>query len=407
MEWWSGMNAGPLEFRSRLRSCIIRHCCPLLIVAATIAASRACANEPFSGRGYCSFLQTVAAPDKNDPWFIEGNVLSRLEGTWRPVQHCSLDGSLRTRLIYGDFVEQIPGYANLLSRSAGFLKLSRIVDSGQSWLVHSEIDRLSAEVTAGSWSVRAGRQRINWGLNLAWNPNDVFNTFSLFDVDYPERPGTDAMLVEYYPSPTSDAQLVWQAGEIPDSMAFAGLFRFNTWGYDLQAIGGVVRQDLVAGGGWAGQIGGGGCRGECTWFHPLPGASDHTEVVSACVSGDYTFTHSLYVHAALLYTSNGSTAKHRDPASVRELLSLSAKKLSTSRYSCFGQVSYPVTPLLHATVMTVINPLDRSFCVNPTLRISIADNTECSLLAQLFEGDARTEFGAYGMFVMGRLRWDF
>jgi hypothetical protein len=376
-------------------------------VIITAMAGLAYSSETLSGKGYLSNLQTVAAHDRNSPWLIEGNLLNRLEGAWQPIKYLSVNGSLRTRLIYGDFVEQVPGYATMLSRSAGFLKMSRVIDDGQSWLVHSEIDRLYAEATAGSWQVRAGRHRINWGLNLAWNLNDLFNTFSLFDVDYPERPGTDAVLVEYYPSPTSDAQLVWQAGETPDSMGFAGLYRFNRWGYDFQAIGGVVRQDLATGGGWSGQIAGGGFRGECTWFHPLSDTSNSIDVISACVSGDYTFSINLYVHAALLYTSNGSAEKHRDPASLHDLLSLSAKKLSTSRYSCLGQITYPITPLLKADLMTVVNPIDRSLCLNPTLRFSISDNIDLSLLAQLFKGDTRTEFGDYGAFVMAKLRWSF
>ncbi|MBN1129003.1 MAG: hypothetical protein JXA71_08455 [Chitinispirillaceae bacterium] len=358
-------------------------------------------------KGHLSYLHTVASQNSGSPLLIEGNLHNRIDAAWRATGAATLNGSLRTRLLYGDFVEQSPDYGASLSQSTGYFKLSRVLDDGPSWLLHSEIDRLYGEAGYGAWQVVAGRQRINWGLNLVWNPHDLFNAYSLFDVDYPERPGTDAVSVEYYPSETSNAQLVWQAGETLDSMAFAGRYRRSVYGYDIQAIGGLVKQDLVAGGGWSGAVAGGAFRGEAAWFHPTKAGAGSTDIVSACVSGDYTFSWSLYAHAAFLYTSNGSAQKTRSPATINDLLSLSAKKLSTSRYSCLGQVSYPVTPLVNADLTGVINPIDHSFYACPTVRVSVSDNSELSLLAQVFEGKENSEFGAYGMFAMGRFRWSF
>jgi hypothetical protein len=375
------------------------------LVFVFAAAAVSFASESVSGRGYLSYLNTVSAQDRHSPWLVEGTVHSRLDAVWHAAQALSFTGALRTRLLYGDFVEQVPDYTASLSRSRGYFRLSRVIDEGRSWLLHSEIDRLYAEATAGKLQVRLGRHRINWGMNLAWNPNDLFNTYSLFEVDYPERPGSDALLFEYYPSPSSDAQLVWKAADRGDSMALAALYRCNYRGYDVQGIAGVVENDLVAGCGWAGQVRGGGFRGEMTWFHSLEDAAP--DAVSASVSGDYTFSCNLYAHAAVLYTSSGSAAASRAPASMDELLSLSAKKLSTSRYSCFGQLAYPVTPLVNAEIMAVVNPVDFSLYVNPSLRISVADDWELTLMAQVFEGRRNTEFGGYGVFGMGRLRWSF
>ena len=58
--------------------------------------------------------------------------------------------------------------------------------SADSWFLHTMLDRAWIDYTRGKLQLRLGRQRINWGTNLVWNPNDVFNTFSYFDFDYEE-----------------------------------------------------------------------------------------------------------------------------------------------------------------------------------------------------------------------------
>ena len=60
--------------------------------------------------------------------------------------------------------------------------------------------------------LRIGRQRINWGVNLAWNPNDLFNAYSLIDFDYQERPGSDAIRFQYYMGDLSVLNLQYNPG---------------------------------------------------------------------------------------------------------------------------------------------------------------------------------------------------
>ena len=112
------------------------------LVFVLAAAAVSFASENLSGRGYLSYLNTVFAQDRHSPWLIEGTVHSRLDAVWHAAQALSLTGALRTRLLYGDFVEQVPDYAASLSQSRGYFRLSRVIDEGRSWLLHSEIDRL-------------------------------------------------------------------------------------------------------------------------------------------------------------------------------------------------------------------------------------------------------------------------
>ncbi len=91
------------------------------------------------------------------------------------------------------------------------------------------------------FQVTLGRQRINWGQTFVWNPNDIFNAYSYFDFDYIERPGSDAVRLQYFPSSSSVAEFAVKVDDENDITA-AGLYRFNKWGYDIQFLAGLCQQ---------------------------------------------------------------------------------------------------------------------------------------------------------------------
>jgi hypothetical protein len=266
------------------------------------------------------------------------------------------------------------------------------------------IDRAYLDYSSGKWQIRAGRQRVNWGVNFVWNPNDIFNTFSYFDFDYEERPGTDAVRVQYYSGTTSSAELVYKPGHDSIKTSLAGMYKFTQWDYDFQFLGGRAGNDWVIGCGWAGDILGAGFRGEITHFEPQ---TDHSfRATVASVSTDYTFKNSLYIHTSILYNSTGKTGK----AGGMDVIfnpNLSAKQLSMARYSLFGQVSKPITPLFSGSFSGIVNPSDGSFYVGPALTYSLLNNLELMVSGQLFFGDAGTEFGDIGQIAFGRLKWSF
>jgi hypothetical protein len=124
------------------------------------------------------------------------------------------------------------------------------------------------------------------------------------------------------------------------------------------------------------------------------------------VSADYTFTNSLYIHSSVLYNSHGTNG----PAGGMDYLmnaNLSAKMLSLAKWSLFGQVSYPVTPLIHVDFSSIVNPGDGSFYLGPGGTLSITDNLDFFVMGQLFRGKRGTEFGDYGEAWFARLKWSF
>ena len=330
---------------------------------------------------------------------------NRLNFKWFASDELTFVVEARNRIFFGQMIREFPEYKETVDIDKGYFDLSGIVLSGKGMFMHSNIDRGYFDYNKGKWQARVGRQRINWGINLVWNPNDIFNNFSYFDFDYEERPGTDAVKIQYYTGVTSSAELVYKIGRNKEETAIAGLYRFSKFNYDFQFLGGWVGKDYVVGGGWSGDIKGGGFRGEVSYFLPIENNNGSEEALVASISGDYTTPKSLYLHGGILFNSHGAKGKAGGRSFFDQ--NLSAKMLSLAMYNLFGQVSFPITPIFSANFSGMINPIDGSSFIGPAVSYSLGNNLELMVNSQLFFGDEETEYGDYGKAIYGRLKWAF
>ena len=368
-------------------------------------------ESKFDFKGYLKYLTTVNFQEVDDDWITDNLLHNRLEFRYYPSEKWKIDLEMRNRLFYGEFVKLYNSigdldYGDYIGRDNGFFDMSFNWATGSSYVLNTTIDRFFVDYTSGNLQIKAGRHRINWGQNLVWNPNDVFNAYSYFDFDYEERPGTDAVRIQYYTGFTSAAEFVYQLGDNVDEMSFMGLYKFSKWNYEIQFLGGQVKRDLVIGTGWSGDIKGGGFRGEFTYFHDKDSLSDPVGQLVASISGDYTFPNSLYLHASVLYNSKGTTGK-AGMINPNILTQTSAKYLTLSRMDLFGQISYQISPLWRGDFASIVNPFDGSFFVGPGAAYSLSDNMELLLFGQLFSGDDGTEFGGIGKLFYFRFKWAF
>jgi hypothetical protein len=385
----------------------------LFILTFIIFALTVNAQSKFSFNGYLKELSMYYKPVEAIPvsatdslnYLLLNQFHNRLNFRWDATEKLTFDLEFRNRLFFGQMVKKFPAYEEMINQDGGFIDMGIIVITADSWFLHSSIDRAWVDYTFNKLQARIGRQRINWGINLVWNPNDIFNTFSYFEFDYEERPGTDGIKLQYFTSETSSAELVYKAGHNTNESALAGMYRFARFNYDFQVLGGWMGKDYVLGGGWSGDIKGGGFRGEVSWFIPRESNNGSYEAVVASVSGDYYLKNNLYMHAAFLYNSHGTTGN----AGGRSFFSpdISAKMLSFGRYNLFGQILYPFTPLFSGSFSSMLNPCDGSFFLGPTLTYSLSNNLEIMLNGQLFFGRSGTEYGDFGQAVYGRVRWSF
>lgn len=383
----------------------------LFLISCTTGSAQL---QKFTLNGYVKELYMYYKPTRSIPGINSNHLYSnlihnRLNFRWYPTGKLTAAIEARNRLFSGQLVREFPQYKDLLNTNPGFFNLATTVISGDAWFLHTMIDRAWIDYYMDNWQFTAGRQRINWGINLVWNPNDIFNTFSYFDFDYEERPGSDALKIKYYTGSTSSAELVYEINrnEADDKTesTIAGKYRFSRFGYDFQFLGGRMPDDIVLGGGWTGDIKGGGFRGEFSWFVPHVSEKESKEAFVTTVSGDYTFKNSLYIHSAILYNSQGTIGK----AGARTFFdqNISAKRLSPARYNLFGQLSYPFTPLFTGNVSAILNPSDNSWYLGPMLTCSIDNNLELTITSQMFYGEKETEYGDLGKAFYGRVKWSF
>ena len=365
------------------------------------------AQEPakYEVKGYIKDLQNVFIPKPDSiPWFSDNTFENRLQLKYYPKNWLTFDVQARTRFMYGDFVEQIPGYKDYIDSHMGYIDMSVLWGSNRSFLAISELDRLNCALTFNQWQITLGRQRINWGIDLIWNPNDIFNTYSYFNFEYAEHPGVDAVDIKYYTGTLSFAELVYEFNETFDKSSLGGLYRFNTHEYDIQILTGKMKTDLVGGIGWSGRIGNAAFRGEASYFHPYK--TDSTDVFVGSVSADYSFPNTLYIQGGFLFNSNGA-ASNTGNMDLFSNQATSPKTLSKGKYTLFAQASGQLTPLVTPGIAVMLNPSDESLFISPSVTVSIAENFDLSTIGMFFLGNENTEFENIGQLVYLKINWSF
>ncbi len=375
-------------------------------ISALVLFSPSMSHAEIAARGYLRYLQTLLLPDTTSNWLLGTTLNNRIDFGYYPTEELEFVLGWRNRVFVGELVEDFPSYDSIVTDDPGLFRLSATIADGTSYLIHTMLDRFYAAVALEQWYIRAGRMRVNWGLNLVWNPNDLFNAFSPLDFDYEERPGMDGAQVLFYPGPLSSAQLVYEAGDDFDKMSIVALLRANRWEYDFQILGGIARSDVVIGGGWSGALGGAAFRGELTYFHPRSQLSEPEGQVVASVSSDYLFDNGFYLHGSLLFDSDGTTEPTGRDFAFRSG-TIPAKELTPALGSIFAEIRYPFTPLFSGDLSAIVNPFDGSFVLIPSLTYSVTPALELLLLSQAFVGQDGSEFGDIGVFLFGRLQWTF
>ncbi len=382
------------------------------LVLLSLLTGRAAGQEKISFSGYLSDMQTVyRIPDY---WLWENNLQNRLNLDFYPTSWLTGSLQVRNRAIFGNTIRKIPGYAEAINGDQGWLDMTWATDGnlGDSagYVLTSAVDRLWLQFTFGNLEVKAGRQRINWGQTLVWNPNDIFNSYSYFEVDYPERPGSDALRLSYY---TGNASTIEVAAKIDSAnhITASGYFRFNTLGFDIQFMGGIYQaEDLVLGTGWSGNLGSTAFRGELSYFRDLEQFSDTTGYLMSSLGLDYTFSNSLMIQFETLYSA---FAREMDVNSFMQFYSgnLDVKNLGFTPWSFFGNISYPLTPLINGSFATIWYPDWKGAYLGPSFDLSLKSNMDLSLILQYFTAEFEDPSGARNRenntFGFLRFKWSF
>lgn len=342
---------------------------------------------------------------RNNPNYLDNLIHNRINADWFISDQWQANLEVRSRVFFGDLATDFyPVYADFIDVNNDYFDLSWMPVNEKGFLVHTMIDRMNLQWHHNDWEVTVGRQRINWGKNLVWNPNDIFNTYSFFDFDYEERPGSDAIHIKKYVGFASGYEVAIKMADDMESLTAAGMYSFNIHNYDIQLLSGVMRNHWVVGTGWAGNLGNAGFKGEVSYFEPLENNGPGQWMYS--ISIDYSLSNGMYFNGSMLYNSLGT----RDPnfSLLNNTQSnIDVRSLSPFRYSTFLQMMYPVSPILSAGISTIIYPSNGSMFWNPVVTFSVQQNLDLDVIGQLFFTDQMETYAAQNSALYLRLKYSF
>lgn len=312
---------------------------------------------------------------------------------------------IRNRVFFGEQVKLTPDFSQLLRQNNELFNLSKVWIDEKSLVAHSEIDRFLINYADDNWNITLGRQRINWGINNVWNPNDIFNAYNFLDFDYEERPGNDAIRIERNIKDNASLELAYKPGKTKDQHTAAFLYKFNKWKYDFQVLAGIYNNDYVIGGGWAGSIKNAGFKGEWSYFIPKENTLNFKESFSISLMADQTFKHDWYVSVSALYNSNPTNFSLFSGSLFNS--QLSAKTLFPFRYNFHSMVMKTISPISTVSCSFIYSPEKNTLIVVPTYLWNVANNFDLDFTAQSFFAKENTSYNNLATQVFVRGRWSF
>jgi len=356
-------------------------------------------------KGHVKLLNNLFVPYPDTLiWFTDQTLENRLEFKWDATDWLRFDVQARNRFIYGDFVESVPDYSSLIGNEQGLADLSFIWADGRSFVGHTEFDRLFARFNLNSIELTIGRQRINWGIDLVWNPNDIFNTFSYLNLEYPERPGTDAVTLKAYTGQLSYIEAVYQPHKTADSSAYGVRYRANIARTDFQVLVARMAGYYVLGGGLSSELGQFAIRSEVSYFNAQK--SNEKSGLVATLSADRSMGSNSFVQLGALYNSFGSRGSH-EPLSLIEPRAQSPMMLSRGKVNLFAGVNSTVATLFTPSLAILANPADWSAAVIPSVGYSASNNLTLALTGMLFTGNRTDEYPNIGQLAYFKVQWNF
>ena len=363
--------------------------------------------------GYVSDMVSGITQNVTDDWHWQNTIHNRLNFNWQPGEYWYIDASMRNRMFFGAFLEY-SFYRDGYAEDYGIADLSwNLVDDNDA-VLNVSFDRLAVTFEKNKWSLKLGRQRINWGQTFVWYPNDLFNSYSFFDFDYIERPGCDAFRCTYYHNETSFSELVVSADKDYDITA-ALLHHGTIKGFDYQVMAGIQSSDeLVAGGAWTGDIKGYNLRGEFAYHQPLEEFFDSRGFFEISVGADHLFNigeKSLMAQCEVMWNNKKSLF---DLDNILEVLdfynsSSSANIMSVmNKWNCVGMVSYPATERLSLSASGMYMSGLKGAYGGLTVSYSLGNNMDFSFISQYFSNNHELlTMNIHAWFGFARLKFSF
>lgn len=353
-------------------------------------------------RGYVKNLQSLIYNQNLDSLVTSNLIHNRINIRWNPSSKFTGGIEFRNRLFWGEDVRLTPNFSDKIRNNNEVIDASFIWFETESMLLETNVDRFWLEYNENAWEARIGRQRINWGINTTWNPNDIFNTYNFLDFDYEERPGRDAVKVCYHLTEMSNIELAAAGGDYDDESVAAIKYFTNHWNYDFQFLVGIYHEILTLGTGWSGSIKDAGFKGEFQYF---ASHRDTSSQINLTMEIDYLLKKGWYVNGGFLFNSTGIN----DPINYLDELNfqLTPQRLMPTKWNTIITVAKEITPLLSANLSTIYSPSTNLLIALPSLKYNLATNLDFEIIWQSFFAEQSKSFNGITHTGFIRLKWSF
>jgi hypothetical protein len=355
--------------------------------------------SPFIFTGYLKEMGQFILPNDPIPFQYTNLVHNRLNLKYKPQGSFSAGVEIRNRYFLGDAVENDPNFTKNLMNPQDLVNMNVVWYQSNSAVLHTNVERLWAEYKIRKLTVRAGRQRINWGMANIWNPNDIFNSYNVLDFDYEERPGADAVKMQYQINDLSGVEAAIANGPF-GSATVAAKYSLNRDEYDWQFLAGTYARRFTAGLGWSGNLGKAGFKGETQMYY-----KQDSFVVNVSAEVDYITEKGWYFNAGFLYNQQGIYSDIDDWNDFK--FSNTPDNLMPTRWNVLAGSSKAFTPLFTGNLMVIYAPGTNMLILFPSMSYNLLTNLDLDMFWQSFF--AQTGHGFNGIVHSGylRVKWSF
>lgn len=372
----------------------------ICVTLVNLKAQDSSVQNQFTMNGYIKGLASYQIDKSSKTSFADQLMHNRLNLKWKLNSQFQFTSEIRNRLFLGEQIKNDLNFSERLRNTNEYFNLQKSWTNNEQFVLHTNIERLFMDIKKGKWIVRVGRQRINWGIGTTWNPNDMFNTYNFLDIDYEERPGSDAVKLTYNPTTNSNIEFVHSQVKNKNSIT-AAKFGFNIWNYDFQFIAGDFKGNATLGVGWAGNIRDAGFKGEIQYYF---NSENEQRQLNLVVDLDYMFNNGWYASFGGLYNSNGLN-KALD--NLYELnLNLSAKNLMPTRYNYILRVKKELSPIAAISGNIIYAPRVNLFILMPSFNYNISSSLDADFFIQSFYLKTRSTSSRIDNGII-RLRYSF
>jgi hypothetical protein len=267
----------------------------------------------------------------------------------------------------------------------------------------------------GPVELTVGKQYLNWGAALAFNPTELFRPKNVLEPSY-EREGVGALTARLALGTLSDVMI----GFVPDgNLADSGKLirlRHHIAGYDISAL--VVslteavlpstfrlfeldeQRRITVGGDMTGELFGLGVWAEATWSD-LAGR----QWVEATVGSNYTLSTGTTLMVESHYNGRGTWDTPYSP--VLWAGRLTGTLRSMSKLIVYAAAAHPVDEyqLWNVGLSGIVSAADGSAVLIPTLAYAFAQDVDLLFNGLIYVGPEDAEYagGRYGGFLRGRV----